>query len=949
MDQKKKQWIRIFLVIAVGILLLVLMMFIFRSCEAKRIQEAIENYESDTYYLDPEVGYAEIVDLIEAPSRDINTGEIATEGCQPQMQLYIKAFTPTEDEEADTVNFTLTTKPYVLPSELTVNPPSNGIQVLTPVEDQKLTAGSDFLLKWSIDTRREVSVDVLFSSDGGATYMDLATGIANQDETTVTIPDTESQNCLFRINVWVGTALLGYNQSDIFSVVTPATESSEENNANNQTEATTETQPEENVEPEQDASASENQNNITPEIDPNLYTTNDGEMISLTGDTVRSFWLDHDFNNVDHIVWQLSTVKSSCDEEQISDIGLIATGTLPGKAISFNLDFASILGSYGNNQEVENHGSDFTLAPEIFLPVQSQRAVYLRVLLYDQDNQLIEASGSGFELIVGQPSIDLNSEVPTSDLPSPILSAKTEPGFEPGSFEEFPENGLYLFNDGAFDRTLMLSDIPGESVEIDLQIASQPFNNQTMTDFTQPAGLVYRDQKTGITYTTVTKFYELSFSEIIPKLNILGNGTIRYYLRAVCYVPGETPGTMVPLATKESSIVFTGDYAIYLAGSFDINDQPPEEVTVHSYVPSTEFLRYIPTRWAIDNADEYFEVTRPIEAEEICFYIKNNKTGDFLYPYEMHMYLYPNTTRAEYQAIVDRMLPVGAWFHLSITQSGWDAFWSDFFDLLSQIYEGVSKAYADLKVTVANTVADRFAFLGEEMQSYIKTAVTGLIDYGLVSVGLPPSLPNFDELADQGLDYCVRVALEETARSMDIPVEQIPADVRNAIAEEVSSELDRLTEMKTVNPFNVSYLKPATEAQYQPAFVDVELHNQHAQRSPSGTLMISYYPPGKPHFKIYDTMTLSIPSLGPGESTFIRVYLSPGNTELPIYKEYYNGNTGECELVIRAQYDVVDLETAAAEQQVTGTNSLHPDVYVYDIEPVYEYRVLNTPADELFK
>ena len=60
------------------------------------------------------------------------------------------------------------------------------------------------------------------------------------------------------------------------------------------------------------------------------------------------------------------------------------------------------------------------------------------------------------------------------------------------------------------------------------------------------------------------------------------------------------------------------------------------------------------------------------------------------------------------------------------------------------------------------------------------------------------------------------------------------------------------------------------------------------------------------------------PSLEPGESTFIRVYLTLGNTELPVYKDYYWGNTGECEFRLNVEYDVSDVETAAKEQGVEG-------------------------------
>ena len=79
----------------------------------------------------------------------------------------------------------------------------------------------------------------------------------------------------------------------------------------------------------------------------------------------------------------------------------------------------------------------------------------------------------------------------------------------------------------------------------------------------------------------------------------------------VCFVPGPSSGTVVPVVSKTGRVVFTGNYTVFLAGNFDPEDLPPEEVTVKSYVPYTDFQRYIPVEWALKDAEEYFEVTRP--------------------------------------------------------------------------------------------------------------------------------------------------------------------------------------------------------------------------------------------------------------------------------------------------------------------------------------------------
>ena len=96
---------------------------------------------------------------------------------------------------------------------------------------------------------------------------------------------------------------------------------------------------------------------------------------------------------------------------------------------------------------------------------------------------------------------------------------------------------------------------------------------------------------------------------------------------------------------------------------------------------------------------------------------------------------------------------------------------------------------------------------------------------------------------------------------MGVPVDEIPAEVRAAISDEISQQFDNLENLKHVNPLNVDYLKPATQAMYRPAYVDVKIMNPYSndKASPTGTLTLSYYPPGKPHFKIYKYVCLPVP------------------------------------------------------------------------------------------
>jgi hypothetical protein len=68
----------------------------------------------------------------------------------------------------------------------------------------------------------------------------------------------------------------------------------------------------------------------------------------------------------------------------------------------------------------------------------------------------------------------------------------------------------------------------------------------------------------------------------------------------------------------------------------------------------------------------------------------------------------------------------------------------------------VSQAYASLKSTVVD-------FVGQFVPSELcgKTCLSMILDAGLAAVGIPPNVPNFDQLMDQGVEYLASQAVEQ--------------------------------------------------------------------------------------------------------------------------------------------------------------------------------------------
>jgi hypothetical protein len=119
---------------------------------------------------------------------------------------------------------------------------------------------------------------------------------------------------------------------------------------------------------------------------------------------------------------------------------------------------------------------------------------------------------------------------------------------------------------------------------------------------------------------------------------------------------------------------------------------------------------------------------------------------------------------------------------------------SEIGDFISGIIEGIAvlvdsfaELYAEIKQDVVNLVADVLQNLqlfdcgpGSKCQDLINAA----LDTALAAAGLPPSLPNFDELAQQGLDYLTEEAAEQTG----LPVQEAADVVQRVIAEAVKAQ-----------------------------------------------------------------------------------------------------------------------------------------------------------------
>ena len=124
-------------------------------------------------------------------------------------------------------------------------------------------------------------------------------------------------------------------------------------------------------------------------------------------------------------------------------------------------------------------------------------------------------------------------------------------------------------------------------------------------------------------------------------------------------------------------------------------------------------------------------------------------------------------------------LPVGMLFALSFGRGGgsWLDSVADWItgavDDIGWLVNKVSELYNELKAKVVEFVADAIQAVGVPCDTACHELIVAAIDTGLAAMGLPPSLPDFDQLVDEGKDYLVKEFEEETG----VPDEVVQASI----------------------------------------------------------------------------------------------------------------------------------------------------------------------------
>lgn len=174
---------------------------------------------------------------------------------------------------------------------------------------------------------------------------------------------------------------------------------------------------------------------------------------------------------------------------------------------------------------------------------------------------------------------------------------------------------------------------------------------------------------------------------------------------------------------------------------------------------------------------------------------------------------------------------------------------------VARAYEDIKRKAVDLAVVVA----------GENARGLI----TAGLEIGLAAMGIPPSIPNFDELSALGRDYLIKTVADYAG----VPP-QVAATAVNEFLEAARQQAS-----SGGNPYG--WLRPDPGKYYRPAYLSLVAVNSAPTRSdPVYASVKITVPNGTSSAELFLTATAFVPALGPDEFVTLQVYLQE-NTAFP--------------------------------------------------------------------
>jgi hypothetical protein len=188
----------------------------------------------------------------------------------------------------------------------------------------------------------------------------------------------------------------------------------------------------------------------------------------------------------------------------------------------------------------------------------------------------------------------------------------------------------------------------------------------------------------------------------------------------------------------------------------------------------------------------------------------------------------------------------------------------DFFGFMVDFVNWVSSAYDTIKSTVASTVSGALTGLGIPCNA---ECVGAGINIALAATGMPPDIPDFEQLKAMGEGYVADTLADYAASQTGIPVPDVAKD---AIKQQVHDMIEGGAEsLKSGGPGAPQYI-PDLRYQFHGPIVVMDLTNPDPTFWSMTTTLTLEDATGR-----YETATFSAPAIKPGGTTRIALTLVP--------------------------------------------------------------------------
>jgi hypothetical protein len=619
-------------------------------------------------------------------------------------------------------------------------------------------------------------------------------------------------------------------------------------------------------------------NPSTPFVDPVPVYSNGHRtaFVQKGGDEKRWFAIIDNNAKSKKYLWQVSELPFVNDDPNWkSPKGLIRSGELESETKEFTIDFGSLYGLRVNRISTRI----FSALSKIQGNYQNPKQVvfYVRVISIDENDKPIGSPGYGLEILYGDRITQPASKIAPFVLLYELLSAERigYPKLYGENQNQLVSNAQIYFEPKQKAPWHFRPEGYPKTTDTFLIQVTRVKPDSSLDGWRYPTGLIYQKEiKKGS--DVFTNLPGSGYTIPIDFSLATSAATEILYIRFVALSPGNAPGTVKANYSKVVKVNYGDTKSAF---TYFV---PPEVKKIEANIPKVKLKEYEPIQWEYFDWMYWYEVVRQPTFKEYFTFVPPGQlpfADDLIPGYEV--------------GTVIRFTPPSEQDE-SWLEEAWDAvsdYFSDVVGYLADVTNWISTAYADAKVGLAKFVAQNLPLLPDQWRDDLQKELERLIDYGLTTMGIPPTLPNFDDLTNMGADYLAATALSQ----LDLPATDYNMDTIKDLSKGIQSEFSkRASSGSSPNPLNWTFVRQYSKAVYRPAYMVIEISNNTNRVTAPGiltgrihrtlsqselieakkmTMSASYG--GSKYFELFlPVEDVVIPKLAPGQTMLVPIYFT---------------------------------------------------------------------------